>query len=583
MAANITEETKGFKNTFFLTVLFVFYCVVALISSEFSMFFNGKELTGDYLFLSLGSSFLSIALGILFWLLFTKKKGYRNNRFLLILTSLLFLGDVVALLAFPSSIQITEKFNYVSSFSFRLNLIVSFFGLCLLIYNFYSFFFLLKTGKKSFAFIFEALAVIAIICVIISYFTDFEDYMVFFRGDRAYIESILGHKNTFGMVVVFGLMAETYLFNLNKKWWRLFPILYLSISLFPINSKSSLLCAMILVFGYILYYGILHFNKNRKLSIACFVVFAIALFSYGFMLVFPSSKEGVFSDFIRACRSVFFGGDGTTIGSRYYIYEETIAQLNLSPLFWMFGYGNSNFQYSFYYACDDWSIDRVAPTFHAHNGFIQCLACGGIWRLCLYAAFLGYLIYRFIKKFQRTHDANIFMSLLFFLVFFARTLVEPEYLFGDTLRGMAYALFIAEPILSIESEKELPFQWNYIPALLKRYGSLLIGSLSAGILVFASVYKERISLTLFLPLGIILYGLFAYFSRKEKGDMLVFILSSIFLIASLLSLSFGLGKEASSTTIAFSFVFGFSLPLLSFLIADCLSPFSLYREEMSLV
>ncbi len=580
MTSQSTIETKGFKNTFFLVVFFFLYCLLASVSSELSLWYNGKTITGEYLFLSLGSSVLCIVLGILFWYLFTKKKGYKNNKFVLGITTLLFLGNTIALFAFPTRITITNEFTFISPFVFRLGLIISNLSLSIFIYNFYAFLFLLKKGKKSFAFIATIIAIMSIFSIIISYFTDFNHYIDFFNGKTVYIASILGHKNTFGMFVVFGLMAEVYLFDLDKKWWRLLLVAYLFASLYPINSKSSLLCAMILVFGYILYYGFYCFHKNKKLSIACFVIFATALVTNGLLLIFPSSKDGVLSEFILACRSVFFGGDGSTIGARYVLYEKVIKQLNLSPLFWIFGYGNGNFQYSFFYACDDWSIERIAPTFHAHNGFVQCLACGGIFRLVIYVAFLIYLVYRFIQKFKKTHNIHMFMSLLFFVTFFARTLVEPEYLLGDSVKGVVYAFFIVEPILSVDSQEDLPFKWGYLGDMFHQYGTLFFGALASGSFVFASVYKARLGLTLFLPLGLILYGLFAYYSHKEKGNMMVFILTSAFTLATSLSLAFGLMGEASMTALIFAYVYGFSLPFLSYLIYDCFFPSSICHTEL---
>ncbi len=580
MTPQITKVTKEFKNTFFLVVFFAIYCVLAAVSSELSLWYNGKAMTGEYLFLTLGSSILSIILGILFWYLFTKKKGYKNNKFFLAIAILLFLGNTIALLAFPNRVAITPEFTFVSPFSFRLGLIISNLSLSIFIYNFYTFLFLLKKGKKSFAFVAEIIVIMAIFCIVISYFIDANKYLDFFNGKTVYIASILGHKNTFGMFVIFGLMAEIYLFDLDKKIWRLLLVAYLFASLYPINSKSSILCAMILLFGYILYCGFYFYHKNKKLSIVCFVIFAIAVIANGFLLIFPSSKDGVFSEFILACRSVFFGGDGTTIGARYVLYEKVIKQLNLSPLFWIFGYGNGNLQYSFYYACDDWSIERIAPTFHAHNGFIQCLACGGVYRLALYFAFLVYLAYRFIKKFKKTHDIHMFMSLLFFATFFARTLVEPEYLIGDSIRGVVYAFFIVEPILSNETEEALPFKWNYLSLFFHQYGTLFFGALASGCFVFASVYKARLGLTLFLPLGIILYGLFAYYSHKEKGNMMVFILTSALTLIISISLAFGLMGEASMTTLVFAYVYGFSFPFLSYLIYDCFFSSPICQKEL---
>ncbi len=580
MTSNITKNAKGYESTFFLVIFFLLYCVLAGVSAEFSLFYNGKTITNEFLFLSLGSSILSIVFGVLFWLFFTKKKKYKNNKFLFVLSLLIFLGNTIALLAFPSSIAITAEFTFISPLAFRWCLVISGLGLSIFIYNLYSFLFLLKKGKKSFAFIAEIIVILAILSIVISYFVDFNHYIDFFNGKNVYIASILGHKNTFGMFVIFGLMAEIYLFDLDKKIWRFLFIIYIVASLYPINSKSSLLCAMILVFGYILYYGFYSYHKNKKLSIACFAIFAIAVITSGLMLIFSSSNDGVFAQFIRACRSVFFGGGGTTIGSRYLIYEETIKQLNLSPLFWIFGYGNGNFQYSFYYACDDWSIERIAPTFHAHNGFIQCLACGGVYRLALYFAFLVYLAYRFIKKFKKTHDIHMFMSLLFFATFFARTLVEPEYLIGDSIRGVVYAFFIVEPILSNETEEALPFKWNYLSLFFHQYGTLFFGALASGCFVFASVYKARLGLTLFLPLGIILYGLFAYYSHKEKGNMMVFILTSALTLIISISLAFGLMGEASMTTLVFAYVYGFSFPFLSYLIYDCFFSSPICQKEL---
>ena len=373
------------------------------------------------------------------------------------------------------------------------------------------------------------------------------------------------------MLIVFGLMSEVYLLEQDKKWYHFLLLIYIFLSLFPVNSKSSILCGFILIIEYIFYCGFRFYKENKIISIICFGVFALCVIFAIIIFSIPTTNDTVFSNFISACKGLFdeTEASGLTLRSRFALWGKVISQLNLSPMFWIFGYGNSNFNYSFYYAIDESSGIRISPTFHAHNGFVQCLATGGIFRLALYAALLAYLAYRFIKKYREKHDIHIFMSILFFFVFLGRTIVEPEYMLCDSIKGLVYIFFIIEPILSNEKETDNDFEWNFIPKLFCEYKTILLGALGAACLLFAGVYKGIYGYAIALPIGITTYGFFIYLSIKEKGNRNILYITSALLLIFLLSTSFSLSSDVSLVAPIFAAVFGLYLPFVSYLICQC--------------
>ena len=162
MEAINDKNNSESKNSFFLILFFALYCVLAGVSTELTLFYNAKEVTGEYIFLALGSAILSIVLGILFSLFFVKKKKFAIDKIFLIISALMFVGNTIALLSFPSSLTITDNFTFSSPFSFRMVLVISGLSTSVFIYNFYSFFCLLKQGKKSFSFIARVIVILTI-------------------------------------------------------------------------------------------------------------------------------------------------------------------------------------------------------------------------------------------------------------------------------------------------------------------------------------------------------------------------------------------------------------------------------------
>lgn len=560
----LVDKKEYSKPTFLSVFVFACYAILALCANEFGLGYNGVSPTNDYLYYGYGSVILSIILGISLIVIFTRKLGLKNNYFFLIATLICFIGDGIALFSFPSKLEIDSSFSFVSPISFRIYLLFAYLSLAIFIYSFYTFLPLLKKGKKSFNFVFEIFVIVSLLGIIISYIIDFNDYVALFKGEESFISSLFGHKNIFGLVILFGVMSTIYLFELDKKKWRIFFFIFLLVSSVPVNSKSSIVAEAVLIFSYMLYKGFTLFKTKKKLSITLFSIVGVIFLTGIILLCIPIPEgDGLFRNLLLACKSIFSSGEGTTIGTRFVIYKKLFNQLNMSPMFWIFGFGDTNFQYSFFYAADSSSPDAKAfNSWPAHNGFLECLARGGLLRLIIYVSVLVYLGYRFVKKFKENKDPSIFMSLVYFAPFLIRTLVEYEYLFLDSYKGAIFALFIIVPIL--ENNEEYEYQISFVGIkdfLIKnyRFAFLLIGS---SLLSFSLLYLDIYSLSIALPLGLISFAAYVILGIKNNKNMTIWVGSFSLILVLSFSLPFGLIGNMPTMGIIFSIPFGLVVPLV---------------------
>lgn len=583
---NGLDEKESSKISFVYVIAFLFYAIVALLANELSLGYNGAYLAKDYLYYGCGSTIVSILMGISLIILFTMKLGMKHNYFFLAACSLSFIGNMVALLSFPSKLEINDSFYFLSPIGFRVYLIFSFLSLSIFIYVLYSFMPLLKKGKRSFAFIFELIICIALIAIFASYYLDFNDYVILFKrihDQESFISSFLGHKNVFGLLLLFATMAEVYLFEIDGSKWRMIPILYLLVSTFLINAKSSLLAEIVLILTYFIYKGIRLFKAKRGISIALLSIVGVC-FVVGIVIIsLPvPSKDGLLKGLILSCKSIFNNGEGTTIGARYVIYQKLFNQLNMSPMYWIFGFGDTNFQYSFFYAADSSSPD--APPFNSwpsHNGFLECLARGGTIRLAIYGCVLIYLAYRFIKKFKNEKDLSIFTSLVYFAPFLVRTIVEYEYLFLDGWKGAVFAFFIITPILEGKEEGECSYSFSLLKELLIKEYSYLLAIIGSSLLSYSLVSLDVYSLSICLPFSILLLDLFAWIKYRQDKNLTIWVTSFCLVFNLSISLTFGLLGEMPLWGTCFSFAFGVFLPIAGLLSYKAFLMF--YKRKNSLV
>lgn len=561
------ESKESSKQSFLLIIAFLLYSAVALVGNDFTLGFNGSSFSLDYAFYGYGLITLSILIGIVFWIYFRKKCDFKNNYFFLICVGICFLGNTLALSLFPKHLKINDSFTYNINPNFRIFLIFAYLSLSIFIYNFYSFFPLLKKDKMSFSFIFELIAIVSLISIFISYITDFNDYIAIFNGKEGFISSFYGHKNVFGLVILFGLIAEMYLFELDKHKWRAIPVIYMFVSICFLNAKSSLLSSIVLIFGYVLYAGFANFKKSKKLSITCFSVFTFFALASIVLLLIPTPKEnGPFTVLLVACKSVFSGGADSTIGTRYIIYDKLLDQLKLSSTFLMFGFGDTNFQYSFVYAVDSSSPDAPAyNSWPAHNGFLECLARGGILRFTIYGLVLAYLVYRFIKKYKANKDISIFLSLVVFFPFLIRTMVEYEFLFVDGWHGLVFAFFIAMPILTNESENEGGFKISFFLEPLKMYWQYVFSILGSALISFSLIFNQWWTLAFLLPLGLILLVIFAFMFIKKDKSLTIWVISFFLIFDLSFGLGFGLSGSMPLAGLLFAPFFGALIPFFAFM------------------
>ena len=546
----------GNKPLLALSICYVAFAFTSFLLHElaFGNAYNvvDFDLIGDFngLFLT------SILLGIMTLLIGMKYFKRKPNVLFLSLLGIVFIGNLVAMIHFPGVFTQGETYTYALVSQRRIEYIFAFLNTCLFLYATYVIAPYALRSPKSWRFGYYCVVVFALFTAIYSFFSDGDGYASLFNGASANpIQSFTGNKNVFGLIMLFAILAEIMLIAGDKKWRHGFVILFFFIEIIFAKARSTLLSALVIFFILFIYLLLDARKNNPKFTIAGFSIIGLLVIFGILVLTVPAFwKISLFGRIHQAVVNIFTG-ESSTLGTRVVIWQKLWALLSSDPAYLIFGLGNQNFNFAFFYAADN----PVAKVWHTHNGYLAPFGEGGLIKGIISLFVLGYVIYALIDGYKKKKDKMSKIYGAFLAGFMVRSFFESEYLFSSEWTSLIWMMFIVLPILGIRVKEEIANGEALAASpFLKRH---IIYFLSPVLLAIGAISQLPYVRFPLIALGIVLeaFALIKADSKSNRINELIFVLMVDSLVLAdgfICSYTLGTGP----THYLFGAFFGLTLP-----------------------
>lgn len=382
----------------------------------------------------------------------------------------------------------------------------------------------------------------ASVLVIYSLIKEFPMYINFLKTgpSDAYEapKSFTWNRNSYAYWILFGTLSCYYVYYTNRKLWWWIPISIFSVLQIITMSKTCIIVQALTVLVMVVHFLATSFKKHKIVCILmCLVIVA------GIVLVVW--KAGPLLSLLR-------GAASDTIDDRLVIWNDTMDLLDCNRIGWVFGVGGSNFAIALNYE----NLGQAGLA-SVDSGIYDILGRYGIIGLILYAAFIGYIVYLFVKA-RKNKFPYLLPTILLLAMVLLHGLAEITNLFTFSMRGSAAICLILIPLQrSLIGDKIEVEENESSPAFDERELikiSFLFETLPFSILVGVGYNKFNFSSPLEMVLGILLYitipfvfvGIYRKMCAKKNAEAIV----SIVLIIASLALYF-IGGILKSFTLYF--------------------------------
>lgn len=453
---------------------------------------------------------LVVLIGLSVWYFITEKKNgeFKPHYPLIILLSVLFVISVVSITIFPSELQldipvfnriltehgysITEldyykhAYIYVST-ELKFQCIIISFAVLYMVYL------LLWVVPRKVRYIryldifMYVIITLSVIAIIFSLCTEIDQYQAFFEALQepnkpfpASLNSFVGNKNSFGMLLAFAIFACLYLHHTHGHWWFLVaPIIFL-VELIFVSSKTNVMISCIVLFIYFATWLVFRFKKKLisslivlgvvlTLLITGIVLFVVNAVNHEFMTETFGSIYKMVDYFVV---TVFKNPDQYSGRDRQ--YSRALILLNSENWYWAIGLGFGLFNYVFngmenlstipnLYTFDSstiYSVDakEVVTTDSPHSSYYQLVGCGGYVTLVIYAILVLYLVAVMVALFKK-YKKTVILCASFLIASIIHSFPESPTLFFMSpvyADSLVFTLFVAIPILSLYHHEKHP-------------------------------------------------------------------------------------------------------------------------------
>lgn len=375
-----------------------------------------KVLSANYLSGLIYRGIILALFGILAAMSFVFNKQYKTKYFTIFISTYLAFS-IISLCLTKAKLNLKLE---------TLDCLLSIGEICSTIISFIFIFSCLKTHEINKLLIVKTLAYASIVLIFLSFIIDWNAIVnTFTEFDHSNydVKSIFFDKNTFGLFLFAGCTSFCFLGITKNRFYlfgAVFSVLYSGIA----RAKTSLLISLIVLIGSFVYCVVydVKSKKNKNILIYFSLIFLVMI-----TLVLIISKVGFFAKIF----DVIFGDYGliydgkVVIRERFKNWSNKLSSID-SPLIWIFGYG-----------------ERLAYTFAGRpidNSYIYILLNGGLTKLILYIAILGYLVFHKTKISTSKINKVIGVVSIFSVVLYG--LFEDCYLIGCSLPSLLFSLII---------------------------------------------------------------------------------------------------------------------------------------------
>lgn len=455
-ALTIKQSNRKPAYIFFLA-FFGLYLLLSFFAAEAVNIFQD----GHGVFMNDVEAFLtttmSIVMGIVVIVFAKRYFNIRNNYFIVLVLLLLFLSNAYALFTFPNSYVLGNGLTYELNWAKRFRYAYSFLNTMIAVYAMVVVGPQCKLTKRGWNYAYLFLSAVVLASIIYSYIVEIDAYKSLFNGalDWGGVASFTQNKNTYGSLLLFGIMAELYLLFTDKRWWWHLPVIvFYSVNEFLSFCKTSIVCMSLLYLILMIYWFASNLIKGHHVqSTTIIFLLYIALLSAFTYFVFHGDEifgGGVLGGICKAIRDAIITPEGSTLEAREIIWKAVINELRRDPSYLIFGFGETNFSFIIGFTDDFWGNMNF---FYAHNTFLEVWGRGGLVRLgCYLVALIALLILIIVHLFDKK-NSTAWLLLIFYFIFLLQSSVESEFLFGNDMKSTILNFLIVMPAMSLHYEK----------------------------------------------------------------------------------------------------------------------------------
>lgn len=451
---------------------FLFCTIVIVVYLAFLTFFEQGFPAMDPVYtqpFSDSEFFLTFALvmilGILVLLL-----GYRHfkigiNWVIATICLLLFISDVIAIMSFPSSYPVSNTYTYHLTSINRVRYIFSWFASCMGLYMIFAVIPKMAINSRQWDFLFGLGVFAALFAIIYSYFVEADLYASFFNPD-AVIDvyksplSFTNNRNTYGTILLIGVISSAYLHVRNHKWWYFLLSLFIYLNEFLVLSKTVIIAS---TFFYLCFLVWLYAITIRHHAIRANLVLFLFICSFLGVIIIHNTEAipslASFQKFINSVLDLFADKGVDSIESRIDLWNIQFANIYSDPMYIVFGFGDHNYE-----PLLGALFNESTELGYAHMGILDVFGRLGIVGVLAYVVTMVYAIILIVRGIGNKRKIT-FVCMFTLIAFLIHGSMESTNFLGLAPTSLVFLLGVFLPLLTDDANDRRPEVIDYYARL----------------------------------------------------------------------------------------------------------------------
>lgn len=441
-------KKRHFLYLYSFISLSLYFVITAFLEEGIAFFdpvYNGV-MNNEEFFITFASS---IILGINVILLAHRYHKVRPSWACPIIAAVFFICNLISIYSFKSFTPLGADYTYTITTMEKIRQVCFSFAGILAIYVLFALAPKMVMGSHDWDVYFFLLIAVVLSAVIYSYIVETQIYKDFFNADLPFNGfavplSFTNNRNTYGTLLLLGILASAYLSTKNHHIWDFLFALFFFLNEFVVMSKTTLIASAVFYCLFLIFSYVQSVRLHPVKSNIILVLFLAAIGTILGLYYFGSSETLVeyhkfFERLLKGMAEV--GKD--TFASRVEIWKALIANIKMDKMSLIFGWGDKNLE-----AILGLIINGPTGVPHyAHNGFLDALGRFGLVGVALYSAMIIYAIVLIVKDFKHHHSTAL-VSALLLLALLIHGFTEATNTVVFTSKGGTFLVIIFLPLLT---------------------------------------------------------------------------------------------------------------------------------------
>jgi hypothetical protein len=387
--------------------------------------------------------------------------GLRPNIPLLVCGVLLFISTTVGTFQFQGSYAMGNSVIVTYPMDLRMRDIFANLNTFLAIYIILGFFPKMVRSSRTWNAIFLGIIIVAVIGTVYSYCTEFSRYQAVFDPDVVsfeYPQSFTNSRNTYGTLLLFGILSCMYMNVKNHRWWYFLIAMYLFINQLFVLSKTCIIITLIIYPVYLIWLYAKTVRKHPYISTTFLGLLVLAIIAM-YAMYCMKDVEGLanYRSFIDNFVEAVSDNGSASLQIRHKIWNVLLTFLFSNPLYIVFGVGKSM---PTLMATAAFSPLTQKVDFFADSGYVQTFVSFGAVGLIAFVALICYAFVLIISNFRRRETS--FISMLILITFLMHAYTECDSLLWVDTKSLVFlaTIFLPEMTDAWMDGKEAPKEFE---------------------------------------------------------------------------------------------------------------------------